>query len=71
MDLNVGGLIGALVAGAVAGVIVFTTVDLENAGRNAYRLPIYALIGGAVAGNFLWSKLFPRDEESEPDDEMQ
>lgn len=54
MDLNIGGLIGALACGGVAAAIVFSTHDTADSGRGPYKLIIAALIGGAFAGNFLW-----------------
>lgn len=61
-DLNVGGLIGALLFGGIAGALVFTNIDVEKAGRGAYRFPIIALIVGAVVGNFLWGLVFNKDK---------
>ncbi len=62
VNLNPGGLIGALVCGGIAAAVVFTTVDLNSAGRGVYKLPILALIGGAVGGNLLWAAVFKKDE---------
>ena len=54
IDLNIGGLIGAVVCGAIVGAIVFATVNLTDSGRGPNILIILAVIGGAIAGNFLW-----------------
>jgi hypothetical protein len=64
MDLNAGGLIGALVCGGVAGAVVFSTVDLSETNRGPYRLILLALIAGAFAGNFLWGLAFKKPPSS-------
>jgi hypothetical protein len=63
IDLNIGGLIGALAVGGLAAAVIFTSVDLTHSGRGPYKLIIFALIGGALAGNFLWQKLFKKPQE--------
>jgi hypothetical protein len=60
IDLNIGGLIGALACGGIAAAIVFSTLDTANSGRGPYKLVIFALIGGAFAGNFLWGLIFKK-----------
>ncbi|MBX3451217.1 MAG: hypothetical protein KF777_16745 [Planctomycetaceae bacterium] len=60
IDLNLGGLIGALACGGIAAAIVFSTLDTTNSGRGPYKLVIFALIGGALAGNFLWGLVFKK-----------
>jgi hypothetical protein len=62
VELNPGGLIGALLCGGIAGGVIFSMVDVEQAGRGAYQLPVAALVGGAFAGNFLWGKVFKRED---------
>lgn len=59
INLNAGGLIGALACGAIAAAIVFLTVDMQKDGRPA-KLVILAVIGGAFVGNFLWERVFQR-----------
>lgn len=63
IDLNVGGVIGALACGGIAAVVVFSTFDAMNSGGGPYKLVILALIGGAFAGNFLWGLVFKRPED--------
>ena len=59
INLNVGGLIGALVFGAGSAAIYFVAVNPEHPAENApAKLFILALVGGAFAGNFLWERLF-------------
>lgn len=61
MDLNFGGLIGGLVGGAAGfGMIVMNT-DGES-GRFG-KLIIALVTGGAVAGNVVWSKVFPKKSD--------
>jgi hypothetical protein len=60
IDLNAGGLIDALAWGGIAAAVVFATVEPANAGRTVGRIVIYAMIGGAFGGNFLWSRLFKK-----------
>ncbi len=57
IELNIGGLIGALVIGGVTAAIIFATVDTTQSGRAPFKLIIGGVIGGAFAGNFLWAKL--------------
>ncbi len=59
-NLNIGGLIGALVCGGIVGVIVFMTFDPTHTSRRPFKLVILAVIGGAVGGNFLWRKLIQK-----------
>ena len=59
INLNAVGLIGALVCGGIAAGIVFLTFDIAQSGRPV-RWVILALIGGALAGNFLWERVFQR-----------
>lgn len=58
IDLNVGGLIGALACAGIAGAILFSTMDQPDGGRGPYKLLLFALIGGAFAGNYLWGLVF-------------
>jgi hypothetical protein len=64
INLNAGGVIGAIVCGGVAGVVLFSNIDPEGPGRGPIRLAIFALIGGAFAGNFLWGLVFKKPTES-------
>jgi hypothetical protein len=61
IDLNPGGLIGGLLCGGIAAAIIFSNDDANKAGRSA-KLAILALIVGATVGNFLWGKVFPKDQ---------
>jgi len=60
MNLNPGGLIGALIGGGIVAYFVFRNIDINTAGRGSYRAPMFGLIGGAFAGNFVWGKLFKK-----------
>ncbi|QDT64420.1 hypothetical protein [Calycomorphotria hydatis] len=67
VNLNIGGLIGAFVLGGIAVAIAFSVVD-KSSGRGVYRLPLFGLVIGAFAGNFLWSYFFGKDDNSEGND---
>ena len=67
IDLNPGGLIGALLAGAVAGVLIYSNNDPEGAMRRPARLIVFAIVGGAFAGNYLWGMLFGKEESDQED----
>ena len=61
IELNLGGLIGALLGGGIAAAVIFSQVDASTAGRGDFK----ALIAGAFAGNFLWDKIFKKDQTDE------
>lgn len=65
IELNIGGLIGALACGVIAGIIIFSQIDLTTSGRGPYKWIIFSLIGGAFAGNFLWSLVFKKEKDEE------
>ena len=61
INLNPGGLIGAIGCGGIAALILYVII---NAGTPPEKLPLKLLflgpvIGGAFAGNFLWALVFP------------
>jgi hypothetical protein len=60
IDLNIGGLIGALACGGIAAGIVFANLDTTDSDRGPYKLIILALVAGAFAGNFLWGIVFKK-----------
>ena len=62
IDLNLGGIVGALVCGGVAAAIIFSSIDATSSSRAPYKLVIVALIGGAFAGNFVWGLVFKRQK---------
>lgn len=62
INLNAGGLIGALVLGAVAGMFVFLMSDQDELPRRASKLVIAGVIGGAFLGNYLWGLAFKKEE---------
>jgi hypothetical protein len=56
INLNLGGLFGALAGfGAAAAIVVLAGGEA----RVIARIGIFGLIGGALAGNFLWAYFFP------------
>lgn len=62
VNLNPGGLIGALVVGGAAAAIVFSFLNTTHSRRGPFKLVILALIGGAIGGNFLWELVFGKKE---------
>jgi hypothetical protein len=62
IELNVGGVIGALGCGGVAAAVVFSTVDPATSGRGPFKFCILALIAGAFVGNWLWGLLFKKSK---------
>jgi hypothetical protein len=58
INLNPGGLIGALACAGIYAAIVFSSVDIMKTGFWPFELTVVALIGGAFAGNFLWGLVF-------------
>lgn len=62
IDLNAGGLIGALACGGIATAVI-ALVDPANpakGGRGPATVIVLALVGGAFAGNFLWELVFKK-----------
>ena len=53
INLNLGGLIGALICGGIVAIVVFSDIDQANK-NGSTRMIIPALLGGAFAGNYLW-----------------
>ncbi|QDT44953.1 hypothetical protein Pan241w_50700 [Gimesia alba] len=62
INLNLGGVIGAIVCGGIAAAIIFSTVDLKNGKRPQFQLITLGLIGGAFVGNYLWGRIFKKPE---------
>ena len=64
MDLNVGGFLGALAGVGLAAATYFLWLAPDDgqyhSTRGPAKLSVLAVVGGAAAGNFLWSKLFSR-----------
>lgn len=63
IELNAGGLIGAVASGVAAGAILFWKYS-EEMDRAPTRMVIGALIAGAFAGNYLWQQLFKSPDEA-------
>ncbi len=66
MNINPGGVIGGLLA--AAGVIAFLALNQGNVPRHTGRLIGFAVIGGAFAGNWLWSAVAGAVAPSNPAD---
>ena len=61
INLNIGGLIGAVSVLIVCG-IVFAVTDVAS-GENMTRtvkIMLACVIAGAVGGTILWAKIFPK-----------
>jgi hypothetical protein len=56
INLNVGGLFGALVVGAAVAAILYLA---DAPPRLITKLVVLGFIGGSLAGNFLWAYFFP------------
>jgi hypothetical protein len=67
IELNPGGLIGALACGASVGAYIFWNHTGGDFGRAQSKFLIGAFIGGAFAGNFLWQLVFKKSEEKKFD----
>lgn len=62
IDLNLGGLIGAVAGGAIAGFVYYSYIGNGENERVGPKLIIVAVIGGAFAGNSLWANVTKRDK---------
>ena len=64
VDLNIGGLIGAAVGLGLGGLLFYLIHDpsAEN-NRMPVRPALFVLVIFALAGNFLWGKLFPKSDK--------
>jgi len=60
IDLNAGGIIGAILAAIIGGALIFTNVDPSDPGPSA-KLFIVGIIAGAVGGTFIWGLVFPKN----------
>lgn len=59
LRLNLGGVAGALIgAGGAAAILYLLSNNGNQFPARAFKLVIWALIGGAVLGNFLWSLFY-------------
>lgn len=67
IELNAGGVIGALTCGLAVGAFIFWKFAGENMGRTQSKFLIGAFIAGAFAGNFLWQCIFKKPEKEGKD----
>ncbi len=65
MNLNFGGLIGAVILGGLAGLYVYST-DPDFVKPRRYRLVIGGAVVGGAIGNFAWGALFQKKQPQEP-----
>ena len=56
-NLNVGGIIGAILAAVAAGILLSTSGN-QFAGYDA-KIFVFSIIAGAVGGTLIWRKLIP------------
>lgn len=62
-NLNLGGLIGAVVCGGIAAAIVLTMLDSSDGSRRGpYKMIALALVAGGSGGNYLWGYFFKKPE---------
>lgn len=60
-DLNPGGFVGAAVGAGIASLVVFCVLQAPEEGYNrGAKLFVPLIIGGAFAGNYLWSLAFKK-----------
>jgi hypothetical protein len=64
-NINAGGIIGGFVA--AGSVIAFLVLNQGRLPRHSGRLIGFAILGGAFAGNLLWSKVFGDFSPSDDD----
>lgn len=62
MNLNVGGILGALAGVGIAVWLAFFSGYMDDARRPGRMIGFLAL-GGGIAGNFIWGLAFPKREE--------
>lgn len=65
LKLNLGGVLGALAGGGICGTLLVMMTDGDTSSRFLARLSILAVVVGAVAGNFLWNRLFTKSSWDE------
>jgi hypothetical protein len=69
VDLNAGGLLGALVGGALGFGVAYVLADGDAAQMGPkIKIGIGALIAGAIGGNLLWAAVFGTRKTGRPDD---
>ena len=66
IELNVGGLIGAIACGGIAALILYlkfaSAPELPKNGGPIKSVFLGSVIGGAFAGNFLWERIVKRSK---------
>ena len=62
IHLNPGGVIGAILLLATVIAITVLTSDLDKVGGRAGGFGVGAVFLGALGGNYLWDRLFPRSK---------
>jgi hypothetical protein len=62
INLNPGGIIGAILMLVFAIATVVLTSDPDSIGERAGEFGISALILGAFAGNYFWDRFFTKNE---------
>ena len=55
-NINAGGFGGAIVCGIVALAVVLNEFSVDEAGGGPIKLVVFAVIGGAIGGNWLWKR---------------
>jgi hypothetical protein len=62
IQLNPGGVIGAILLMAAVIITVFLTSDPNKAGGRAGGLGVLAVFLGAAGGNYTWDRCFPKNK---------
>jgi hypothetical protein len=56
IQVNIGGVVGAIGGGLAASALLFTSLDPEKVGE----LLVFGVVVGAVGGNLLWGAIFKK-----------
>jgi len=62
ITLNAGGAIGGVAGLGIALGVSFLFLDLGGDGARIGKMVVAGVVPGAIAGNFLWAKVFPPKE---------
>jgi hypothetical protein len=60
INLNLGGIIGAVLMLVAVGIILVLTSNVDNIGGRVGGFGVPALFLGAFGGNYLWDRFFSK-----------
>lgn len=64
INLNPGGVIGALGLGGISALAIFGFLEADVK-RGSVKFIVVAMLAGGIAGNFFWSLVFGSSEDGE------